>query len=379
MSKRNRNRVGKLGGAIAALALCTGQVALAAKPDQLICGFENVEDMVAIPDTPWIIGSGIGDTFFQHGALHLINEDTNLVKKVSLDMPAGVAAQAPYDQCPGPVSSDAFSAHGLSITTNADGTHNLYVVNHGGREAIEVFKVTTGDDEPRFDWLGCVPTPETATSNSVAARPDGSLLMSASAAVDFPIPPFAERAQSGEDLSNMDLSKLESDPELAKMQYGAIFAWNRQDGWSKVPGSVLKGNNGIELSKDGNWAFENSWPGASVTRIPLDPALGEVREAKLGFNPDNIRWSYDGKLVATGHVAEVSEVARCVLTSAPDCKIDYRVAEVDPETLEVTQLFDGTATPYFGMATIGLKTAKALWIGSVRSDCIARVVLPARD
>jgi hypothetical protein len=356
----------------AATAACASDAAQGpVEPDEVICGVANVEDMVAIPGTSWIIGSGIGDNFFQGGALHLINEDQGTAKKLTLDLSGSLSPRAPFDQCPGPVAAGAFSAHGLSLVANDAGGHTLYVVNHGGRESIEVFDVTTGEGEPQLTWIGCVPTPATAISNSVAARPDGSVVMSASGASDEPMPSFAalsEMVRAGTQLPKMD-------PEEASRSRGAVFAWSRADGWNKVPNSELAGNNGIELSKDGKWAWVNSWPGASVTYMPLDPALGAAREVKLPFKPDNIRWSHDGKLVATGHIASVAEVSECVIGDPATCDIDYMTAAIDPDTFEVTPLFSGKGTQQLGTATITLKTAKNLWIGSVRSQCIGRVAL----
>jgi hypothetical protein len=48
---------------------------------------------------------------------------------------------------------------------------------------------------------------------------------------------------------------------------------------------------------------------------------------------------------------------------------------IHPKTLAVTPLYDGAGTPDFGLATVTLKTPKALWIGSARSNCIAKVPL----
>jgi len=366
-------RIASLGALAMAMAACTAEKGAdgPVEPDEVICGLANVEDMVAIPDTPWIIGSGIGGSFFQGGALHLISEDHGTAAKLDLDFSDGLKPVAPFDQCPAPPPAELFSAHGLSLVANDAGGYNLYVVNHGGREAIEVFSVQPTDESPSFTWIGCVPTPDTATSNSVAARKDGSLVMSASGAGDEPMPSFAALSEMVK--AGMEMPKL--DPDEASRSRGAVFTWSREEGWNKVPGSELEGNNGIELSRDGKWVWNNSWPGASVTRIPLDPSLGEPRKVDLPFKPDNIRWSHDGKLVATGHLAGVAEVSECVMGDPKACAIDYMSAEIDPDTFEVTPLFSGKGTDRLGTATITLKTAKNLWIGSVRSQCIGRVGL----
>lgn len=368
------NALAKAGWMATIAAFCTVQVARAAEPDQLICGFENVEDMVALPGSPWIIGSGIGDSYFQKGGLHLFHRETATGRKLVLDMAEGMKARAPYDACPGPADPEQFSAHGLGLKANADGTYNLYVVNHGGRESIEIFEVTPDARDPQIAWIGCIISPEKSTPNSVAARADGSIVMSASYAGDFPVPNFSEIAKNGMAASAEDMEKARE-----AMKYGAVFSWSQGRGWAKVPNSALLGNNGIELSADGKWAYVDSWPGASVTHMPLEPGLGKAHEIKLSFHPDNIRYAYNGKLVATGHTASEQEIGACVMANNPHCAIDYRSAEIDPETYEVTDIFDGKGTRQFGVATIGLRTREALWLGSVRSNCIARVDMPGGD
>ncbi|MCB2048259.1 MAG: hypothetical protein KDE32_08535 [Novosphingobium sp.] len=352
-----------------ASAIAVGAMpAVAALPDQLICKFENVEDLVALPDSEWIIGSGIGNNFSQMGALHVFHEPTATGRKVLLDIPEGTRAQAPYDQCPGPPDPELFSAHGINLKANADGSHDLFVVNHGGRESIEIFRVTKGDSDPEFSWKGCILTPDTAAPNAVAARSDGSIVMSASGVADRPIPTSYQSAQSGFVMTDEQMAKA------AQMDiFGAVFTWSRDAGWKKVEQSELAGNNGIELARGGRWAFVNSHPGSSVTLMPLEAGLGKARQIPLSFHPDNIRYGFDGKLVATGHVATVSRVGICFMKNDPHCAIDYRAAEIDPQTLAVTEIFDGTGTRQFGMATIGLKTKDALWLGTARGDCIAKV------
>jgi hypothetical protein len=353
--------------AAAAMALCASQAG-ADLPDELICGFSNVEDMIALPDSRWIIGSGIGDAYFQKGGLHLFNQDTATGRKVLFHIAPGARAQAPFEACPAPVDPETFSAHGLGLRKNADGTHNLYVVNHGGRESIEVFRVTMTAQAPRIEWIGCIMTPDTAMPNAVAARSDGSLVMSASFAGETRLTPIAEIAAKG----------IVMDPKQAAeaskaMRYGALFTWSHDAGWRKVPGSELLGNNGIELAADEKWIFVDSHPGASVTYMPLEPGLGKPREIKLSFHPDNIRYGYDGKLVATGHPASAEEVGACVIANDPHCALGYRSAEIDPKTFAVREVFDGTGTRDFGIATVGLRTRDSLWLGPVRGQCVARV------
>ena len=52
-------------------------------------------------------------------------------------------------------------------------THTLYVVGHGGQEAVEVFRLDASGAAPTFTWVGCVVAPDMVGLNSVAVLPDG--------------------------------------------------------------------------------------------------------------------------------------------------------------------------------------------------------------
>lgn len=345
--------------AAVAAPFCLATMSKAAGPD-LLCGVENVEDMIALPGDRWIIGSGMGDKMFEHGGLYLIDQKRNAVHKAALILSGTMIAQAPYDQCPAP-PGDKFSAQGLGLTRNADGTSTLYVVNHGGRESVEVFRVTTAGAAPRLDWIGCVAAPVNTNPNAVSPRADGSFVMSTALDGELPV-----EVVDG-------VLALKKGVKMTDLR-GAVYLWSRAKGWAKIPGSELPLNNGVELSKDGKWVYAVSWPDASVTRLPVDPAAGKARKVNLDFFPDNIRWTYDGKLAAAGQINTTPEqVDACNRTNDPHCAIDYRAAEIDPRTLAVKRLYDGKGTTQFGMATTALKTKQALWLGAARTQCVAKV------
>lgn len=356
---------------VAMIFLCATQAISATVPDDLICGFDNVEDLVPLRNSAWIIGSGIGDNFFQRGGLHLFNEQTSTGRKVLLHLSPDLKAEAPYDQCPGPADDAKFSAHGLALKAGRDGTQTLFAVNHGGRESIEIFRVTPTKAIPRINWIGCVLSPPNGMANALAVRDDGSMVMSASVAADAPLTPVHIYADKG-----VIVSKEQAEASVKQEKRGALFIWTRQTGWKKVPGSELVGNNGIELAKGEKWAFVDSHPGASVTYMPLEPGLGSKRDIRLSFHPDNIRYGYDGALIATGHLATPEEVGVCVVLNNQHCTISYRSARIDPKTFAVTEMFDGRGTPDFGLATTGLRTRDALWLSPVRGRCVARVRMP---
>lgn len=315
----------------------------------LIDGVENVEDLVAIPDSPWIIGSGIGNWAFRSGGLHLVNAQTNKAYRVYLDFYDGLKPHAPYTDCAGPPDAELFSAHGLSLLPLGEQSFRLYAVNHGDRSAIEVFDVSSSDAEPSIRWVGCIPCPEGTFPNGVAALTDGGVVMSST----YNASGFWDRLWDNK---------------------GAVFIWRPGHSWREVPNSALPQNNGIVLSQDEQWAFVVSMPDRSVTYMPLEPGLGSSVRIPLDFYPDNIRRSFDDKLVVAGaeHVG-LTRVNLCVLFNYPHCKIDFRADLIDPQTLAVSPLYSAAGSYDFGLATAALLTPDALWFGSVRSQHMLKV------
>jgi len=189
----------------------------AAEPDALMCGFDNVEDLIAIPGSEWIIGSGIGDAFFQRGGLHLFNTRTMTGRKVLFNT-HGQSPEAPYDECPSPVDPDKFSAHVIALHTMPGQQPTLYVVNHGGREAIEVFRLAMGNYGPELTWKDCILSPQKSIANAIAVQTDGSLVLSASYAGDIDVPPMYVIAEQGVTMDPAAMSKA-----AEQMKFGALF------------------------------------------------------------------------------------------------------------------------------------------------------------
>lgn len=82
-----------------------------------------------------------------------------------------------YGACPGSPDPNNFLSHGLHIRPGKNGHSTLYVVSHGGGEAIEVFDVDANGAQPELAWKGCVIPPESMEVNSVSPFSDGSSLV----------------------------------------------------------------------------------------------------------------------------------------------------------------------------------------------------------
>src|SRR4030095_9878951 len=77
-----------------------------------ICGVQNPEDLVLVPNTRWMLASGMGPG----SGLHLV--DTRAEKVTTVDGVGTATARADktkYTNCPGPLDPKLAVLHGLSL------------------------------------------------------------------------------------------------------------------------------------------------------------------------------------------------------------------------------------------------------------------------
>jgi len=311
---------------------------------QFICGITSPEDLVPVPRSEWVVASG-----YVRGGVSLVNTKTFAATQVfPVAKPVERFDRTTYSQCPGPVDpgeKEKLSAHGLAIRPGSDRVHTIYLVHHGFRESIEVFEIDTRPATPAVTWIGCVIAPDPIGLNSVRALPDGGFIATN----------FLARNVTPENRLRM----LEGDKN------GELWEWHAAGGWKKVPGSESSGANGIEISNDGKWYYVAAWGSQSFFRLSRGAASPTRDEIRLGFRVDNIRWTRDGSLYATGQTGsrEVPETASVVV-------------KINPETLAVREVYRRRDDATFRFGTVAVEVGNELWIGSYQGDRIAVVPAP---
>ena len=75
---------------------------------------------------------------------------------------------------------------------------------------------------------------------------------------------------------------------------GNVLERHEEGGWSKVPGSVTLGPNGIEVSSDGRWIYVAGWPTKALVRLSRGSATLKRDSVKTGHLADNLTWTSDG-------------------------------------------------------------------------------------
>jgi sugar lactone lactonase YvrE len=330
-----------------------------------LCIGHAAEDIEPLPDHRHLLLSNYAGWDGTPGTLALL--DTQTLQTSQLYPLPQAAAQAGADQsdaswgdsnCPGAIGT-ALSPHGVHLSRRADGQWQLLVVNHGGRESVELFAVLAQNNGYQLRWRGCVIGPAGSFFNDVAAVPGNE-----NSAAGFVVTQMfdrndataAARAARGENT-------------------GHVLRWQPQSGFSKVTGSDGVVPNGIQTTPDGRLAFVNYSGNGEVRKLDLQQgrSLGSVAIRQ----PDNSAWTTDGQLLQISQLREM-DFNTCAHQQTGFCDIPFAVYVVDPATLAARKIFEHSGAP-FGAATVAVQMDGFLYLGTFAGDRIAKLPMPVGD
>jgi hypothetical protein len=358
--------------ALALLALAAG---CAARTDPIVgcaregalepvCGFENPEDLALLPDGRTVLvsqmavdgmgGSGRGSLArFRRGEA---GPDA-LFPQGDAATPDAAAAPGWGDPaCPGGPGEE-FAPHGIDLVRRPDGALALWVVNHGGRESLELFQVDPA--RATLAWRGCVIPPEGSFLNDVAGLPQGGFVAT-------------HMFRRGGTLRQL-WSSLRG---LLGADTGYVLEWQPTSGFRELEGSAGAMPNGIAVSPDGRYVYENVYLSGQVRRIPRD-GQGEVKVAAIP-SPDNITWSRDGtRLLVASHTGGFREMLGCGNIEHGTCPARFEIVSLHPDTMETQVILRHGGAP-MGAVTVALDLGDALLLGTFRGDRVAYAHLPPR-
>lgn len=341
---------------LAALLAAAGPVTCQAGTKlDYICGVERPEDVIAIPGTHLIVTSG----FAPGAGLKLVDTDTHRASSWFTGASDQIDPdRVTYPQCPGPVDPKLFNARGLALRRVGEGHYSLHVVNHGGRESVEIFDILLGGATPSLVWRGCRVMPAGQVGNAVATFADGTVLVTV-------------LTRPGTTIADFVLGK----------PTGAVWQWRPGDNrFTEIKGTRLPGNNGLEVDPDERHFYVVAFGWHAVVMFDRGRSRPVRTIVMPEFMPDNVHWT-SGRLVAAG--MRLDEPAcgglRRVMNGEADkmlCHRGYVVAAIDPAHGTVSTLAYGEPEAAFNGVSAAAITGDTLWLGSYQADRLAFRLLP---
>jgi hypothetical protein len=309
-----------------------------------ICGPASVEDLVQVPGTRWIIGSGMPGKG-KPGSLNLFNA----AQKTWEILYPGANPQnqqdlQSYPSCSGAPDPKTFGAHGIAVRDDSKHMSTVLAVNHG-REAIEVFRLNAREAKPVITWIGCVPLDEHTFANSVAFLPGGGVVYTKY---------YDPKAPGG--FGAMMERKIT----------GSIFEWHPETGIKPIAGTELSGANGIVVSKDGKTIYAAAWGSHEIVRFSVsDGSVQSRKSVPVDFWPDNLRWAPDGTILIAGQYSGPAGK-----NGFPSFK-GWSVVKLEPETLKIAEVVRDKGESRLQNASVAIEADGMLWIGTFMGDRVA--------
>jgi hypothetical protein len=323
-----------------------------------VCGPVNAEDLLQLGDSRWIVTSGMDGPLNgggpARGHLYLVDGRAgNFVDWFPGATPQFRHDRSMFPDCPGPLDTTSFSAHGLALRETGPLAYRLYVTSHGAREAIEVFDIQDSVSlgappaTPTITWVGCVVLPEKVLANSVATLADGGFITTQFMDRSLPVNDAFGQVRGG-------------------VVNGALWEWHPGKPIAPIAGTELSGANGIVVSPDERTLFVSAYGTHELVRFERGAGAIRKQVVKLPITPDNLHWKAGGKLIIAGPD----------YPAAGPGGANWSVLEIDPQSLAWKKLAGGARPAGMLGVTAAIQVGETIWLGTYSGNRIA--YLPVR-
>jgi hypothetical protein len=311
-----------------------------AQPLGSVCGFENPEDVDFSPPARLLVASQF--RIFGHGGwLAGLTPGGSTPRRLWPTSGSRFERDGAHgDPACAPPEVALFHPHGIFVDTR----NELYVVNHGGRDSIEIFAIVGDGDAAALAWRGCMVLPPATSGNDVAVGPDGTVVVSNYA------------SSVGSLLDNVKIG--------FGLVTGDVLMWRSGSGWSHVPGTAASAANGVALSPDGRTLFYAETGARRFVRTGLDGS-GRAEVAVPG-GPDNLSWTSRGTLYLASHTSNTAFLG-CLFGAA--CRSPWVLLEIEPDDMRVDVVLthDGAVV---GAVASARQVGPLVYLGAVFGDRI---------
>lgn len=322
-----------------------------------VCGMQAPEDIAALPDGRHLLLAHFPGMAGGKGSISLFDTSTETLRTLYPGPATANSAAADLwgqPDCTRP--PEVFGPHGTHLHQLDDGRWRYLVVNHGEREAVELFEVTMAGPATSIEWRGCVIAAPDTFVNDVVGMDNGDVA-------------FTRMLHNG---GNLEMLK-----SIVGFATGDVWRWNRDSGLRILPGTDAAQPNGLEISADNQFLFANMYMENEVWKI--DAASGEVVGRASVASADNSAWGSDGRLLVATHTGSLLTMAGCLEAHSENCPVAFEIVAVHPTTLATEVVFSLAGAP-MGAATVAVPQAGRIYMGSFAGDRLISVpdFAPAR-
>jgi hypothetical protein len=314
-----------------------------------VCNMQTPEDIAALPDGRHLLLAHFGGMHDARGSLGLFDTETEALKPLYPAGSAGADAADPAWGDAGCQAPEEFSPHGTHLHQLLDGRWRYLVVNHGGRESVELFELLGTGADSTLAWRGCVLAAPDTFINDVVGLPGGDLI-------------FTRMFHRGGLLENLQ--------SLVGFNTGDLWRWNREKGLWVLPDTGARQPNGLEISADGRYVFANMYIDKRVWKV--DAETGEVVATAAVAHADNSAWGSDGRLWVVTHTGGILQTAACFRRQERPCSAPFEIIAVDPDSMVTESVFTHSGAP-MGAATIAVPQGGRVYMGSFVGDRLISV------
>jgi hypothetical protein len=329
-----------------------------------ICGFSNPEDLELLPDGHTLLVSQMSRDITKGEAGSLVFFDTRSGVRTPAWHPASDTDQTTEKSwgdanCPGSPGA-AIAPHGTSFKKRNDGRWQVAVVNHGGRESIEMFELISAKNTAhKLVWRGCVIPESGIYLNDVALLRDGSFVASHM---------FDKNATH---IGPFSLPLLRA---MAGADTGHVFEWRRGEngdtGFRTLEGSIGAFPNGVELSPDEGTVYANMYFNNEMRKI--DRSSGALISKLSVDKPDNLSWDTQGRLLVLSHTGTLRDELACFGKPGETCPLAFAVVRVDTQAMSSEIVLQHEGAP-MGAATVARQVGAHVYLGTFSGDRMVRL------
>ena len=310
---------------------------------EIICGFQNPEDLYLSPSKEKIIVSEFGSLSpnTKFGNLSFFDLKTNTRQKIDITYESNEWGDT---NCL--LEDKRISPHGIDLIQRYDGKFMLAVVNHLPRETIELFelKETTNIE---LIWRGCVDAPKNKYFNDIALKKDGS---------------FYVTSMFDSNISEWSLVYA----SIFTSNTGEVFYWNKKEGFEVINNTDGSFPNGIDLSIDERFLYINYY--FSGKTVKFDLSDNSIRYQHSSGGKDNLLVTDSGLWVAAHNFSGL-EGLQCD-ESIVQCPLPFTIHQLSLKDLSEINTFS-FSDKQMGAATVALPHNNKIWLGTFHGDRIA--------